>query len=88
LALHSFENIRYARAVTGYTSPHDSTLTAPSLKSRIPGRPLSDYQAIWQSNLFHPSSGSIDAEPETVTTDNITTADKDLGLMLVGTIVS
>jgi hypothetical protein len=88
LAFYSFENIRHARAVTGNTDSHVPVLIGSSLKSSLPDRPLSDYQTIWQSNLFHSSELSIDAERETVAIDNIAMAENDLGLVLVGTIAS
>jgi len=63
------------------TAPAESTS-----KSEVSVRPLEDYNIILERNLFGASKGQAIAPQEEVSLEDVPTADKSLGLKLVGTV--
>jgi len=63
------------------TAPAESTS-----KSEVTVRPLEDYNIILERNLFGASKGQAIAPQEEVSLEDVPTADKSLGLRLVGTV--
>ena len=51
-------------------------------------RPLSDYQVIWQRNLFNIIVGKDSDKKNEISLEKIALAKKDIGLELVGTVVA
>ena len=55
-------------------------------KAKVSVRPLDDYNIIFERNLFGGSKGQASAQQEEVSVEDVPTADKTLGLKLVGTV--
>lgn len=51
----------------------------------LSNRPLSDYKTIWERNLFNVSQKVLSPSQKRVNLANVTKADKNIGLKLVGT---
>jgi type II secretion system protein C len=57
-------------------------------KAKATVRPLEDYNIIYERNLFGASKGLISVPQEEVSVEDIPTAEKNLGLKLIGTVAS
>ena len=77
-----------ARLDTGTVAASDSAGVRPAVQPQASIRPLSDYQVIWQRNLFNITLSKDSDKKDDIALDKIALAKKDLGLELVGTVVS
>jgi type II secretion system protein C len=66
--------------------PSDTPPVAVEPKAQAPARPLEDYNIILERNLFGASQGQVSGLQEEVSLEDVPTADKSLGLKLVGTV--
>jgi type II secretion system protein C len=67
------------------TLPHDLVPMAVETIPQATVRPLEDYSIIYERNLFGASKGQVSVQEE-VSVEDIPTAEKSLGLKLVGTV--
>jgi type II secretory pathway component PulC len=86
--LHAWQSIQYARSETGAVPAFEPAAAAIAAKaeSADSGRPLNGYRRIWERNLFNASGEP--AQPQEIAVEKLALAEKDLGLTLVGTVVS
>jgi general secretion pathway protein C len=68
------------------TLPHDFAPVPVETTPQATVRPLGDYNIIFERNLFSGSGVETPAPEETVSVEDIPTAEKSLGLKLVGTV--
>ncbi len=88
LGFQAVQAIQMARLETEAVAESSSAGMRPPVQSQAAIRPLSDYQVIWQRNLFNITVVKDSEKKEEISLDKIALAKKDLGLELVGTVVS
>jgi general secretion pathway protein C len=88
LGFNAVQTIQYARLDTEALQIDDSVTAGIAARTDASMRPLDGYRQIWQRNLFNTGkAGESDAEKK-ISLEKIAPAKKDLGLELVGTVVS
>jgi general secretion pathway protein C len=76
-----------------WRNPHGVFAVEPvmvrnSIEMESSARPLADYRIIWERNLFDSSKQKLQTPKKNIVLDTIATADKELGLRLIGTVVT
>jgi len=88
LGFQSLQAIQFARPEADTVTASGSAGERPAVQPRASIRPLSDYQVIWQRNLFNVTLSKDSDKKDEISLENIALAKKDLGLELVGTVVA
>ena len=88
LGFQVIQTVQLARLETDAVAATDPADTRPAAQPQAAIRPLSDYQVIWQRNLFNVNLAKDSDKKEEISLDKIALAKKDLGLELVGTVVA
>ena len=88
LGFQVIQTVQLARLETDAVAATDPVDTRPAAQPQAAIRPLSDYQVIWQRNLFNVNLAKDSDKKEEISLDKIALAKKDLGLELVGTVVA
>jgi general secretion pathway protein C len=88
LGFQTVQAIQIARLEADAVAASGPEGVRPEVESQASTRPLSDYQVIWQRNLFNVIPAKDSEKKEEISLDNIALAKKDLGLELVGTVVA
>jgi general secretion pathway protein C len=88
LGFQAVQAIQIARLGADALAASGPEAVRPDVQPRASIRPLSDYQVIWQRNLFNVIPAKDSEKKEEISLDKIALAKKDLGLELVGTVVA
>jgi type II secretion system protein C len=88
LGFHAFQSIQTAMVETDGLQIDDSVTVGIAAKAVASVRPLDGYRQIWQRNLFNTGKARDSDSEEKISLAKIALAKKDLGLELVGTVVS
>jgi type II secretion system protein C len=88
LGFHAFQSIQTAMVETDGLQIDDSVTVGIAAKAVASVRPLDGYRQIWQRNLFNTGKARGSDSEEKISLAKIALAKKDLGLELVGTVVS
>jgi general secretion pathway protein C len=88
LGFHAVQNLQTVTMKSdNRASNQPSPIIAAVQPQRTP-RPLSDYRGIWQRNLFNIQKEKASFPNQNVTINDIVVAKTDLGLKLLGTVVT
>jgi general secretion pathway protein C len=88
LGFQAVQAIQMARLEADVVAASGPGGASPDVQLQASTRPLSDYQVIWQRNLFNIIPAKETEKKEEISLDKIALAKKDLGLELVGTVVA
>ncbi|MGD8799910.1 MAG: type II secretion system protein N [Desulfobacterales bacterium] len=88
LGFQAVQAIQISRQEADAVAVSGSAGGRPSVQPQASIRPLSDYQVIWQRNLFNVALSKDSDKQEEISLDKIALAKKDIGLELVGTVVA
>jgi general secretion pathway protein C len=88
LGFQAVQTIQFARLEVDAVAASDPAGVRPASPSPASIRPLSDYQVIWQRNLFNITLSKESDKKDEISLEKIALAKKDLGLELVGTVVA
>ncbi len=88
LGFHAFQSIQTAMVETDGLQIDDSVTVGIAARAAGSVRPLDGYRQIWQRNLFNTGKARDSDSAEKISLAKIALAKKDLGLELVGTVVS
>jgi hypothetical protein len=91
LGQQAIQHVRNARPE--HEAPETAAAVTTASNRNIPKaegsvQPLDDYRKIWQSNLFHVSKETPSAPQKEMSLDKLALAQKNIGLILVGTAVA
>ncbi|MBW2430641.1 MAG: hypothetical protein JRF56_16900, partial [Deltaproteobacteria bacterium] len=88
LGFQAVQAIQIARLEADAVAASGPEGARPDVQPQASIRPLSDYQVIWQRNLFNVTVSKDSDKKEEISLEKIALAKKDLGLELVGTVVA
>ncbi|MGD9085303.1 MAG: type II secretion system protein N [Desulfobacterales bacterium] len=88
LGFQAVQSIQIARLEADAVAASGPEGARPDVQPHATIRPLSDYQVIWQRNLFNVTVSKDSDKKEEISLEKIALAQKDLGLELVGTVVA
>jgi type II secretion system protein C len=88
LGFHAVQAIQTARVETEAVQIDDSVAIGIASKTVASARSFGDYSKIWQRNLFNITRPKDSDSEKKISLDKIALAKKDLGLVLVGTVVA
>ena len=88
LGFLAVQNVQKAQMEPKAVDAGDPTPVRTTVKSEIAAQPLEDYRSIWERNLFNVAEEKSSVAKEEIAIKKLALADKDLGLDLVGTVVS
>jgi type II secretion system protein C len=88
MGFYTWRNLRYANTPSPEIIAMAPRPAGAAVAAQIDTPPLSAYRIITERNLFNISKGNIAPPKEEIAVEKIAMAEKDLGLILVGTAVA
>jgi general secretion pathway protein C len=88
LGFYTVQTVQYARVESEAVAAADPVRASTAAQTDTSHRPLSDYQIIWERNLFNIIKKNDSESEKKISLGKLALAKKDLGLELVGTVVA